>query len=337
MKTAALRAAGRAADAPLEWRLLRPLTVAPADHPRGQPHLSAASGLVCAFGRVYVVADDEHHLGVFDDAASPGRLHRLLEGDLPRDAKARKAHKADLETLMWVPGSQGGGMLWLLGSGSAPGRDRAVAQPLDSAGVPSGAARVVDLAPLYAPLRQRLGGLNVEGAVLRPDDGLWLLHRGGSGERGANAVAQYAWPEVAGWLCGAPDTPTVDAAPALEPARLSTVSLGAVRGVGYGFTDAVGLPASLGGGILFTAVAEDSTDSVADGACVGSALGRLGPEGDLCWLRPLRGGPKVEGLALHVGPETLTLCLATDADDPAVASQLLLAHLPRAALDGSLR
>ena len=74
---------GQDNPAMLPLTLLRPLTVDPATHPRGQPHLSAASGLVCAQGRVHVVADDELHLGVFDDAHSPGRLLRLFDGALP--------------------------------------------------------------------------------------------------------------------------------------------------------------------------------------------------------------------------------------------------------------
>lgn len=134
--------------------------------------------------------------------------------------------------------------LCLFGSGSAHGRDRALWQPLDAEGGLAGDARPLDLAPLYAPLTEALGG-----------------------------------------------------------------------------------------GCLFTAVAEDSADSVADRGCVGSALGRLGVGGELLWLRPLRGAPKVEGLALHVGPRGLTLCLATDADDPAVPSRL--ACEPRRAHDGS--
>ncbi len=55
-------------------------------------HLSAASGLVRVGERLYVVADDEVHLGVFDSSAmhAPGALLRLLEGDLPHDKGARK-------------------------------------------------------------------------------------------------------------------------------------------------------------------------------------------------------------------------------------------------------
>ena len=65
---------------------LRQLTLNPAHHPRGLPHLAAASGLVCAHGRAYVLGDDEHHLAVFRDRHSPGQLHRVRSGHPPADA-----------------------------------------------------------------------------------------------------------------------------------------------------------------------------------------------------------------------------------------------------------
>jgi hypothetical protein len=325
---------------PLPWRLLRTLAVPAAEHPRA--HLSAASGLVCAYGRVYVAADDEHHLGVFDDARAPGHLHRILPGDLPQPAAERKRHKADFETLLRLPAgalhSEREALL-LLGSGSKPQREVAVAQVLDAQGQFKGEPRVLDLAPLYEPLRGRMAATNIEGAALVAGGELWLFNRGGSGKRGDNMLLRYRWRDVLAWLQGA------DAA---EPAWWQNCELGDVAGaggaggaagaagankgaaarVGYGFTDAAPLPASLGGGCLFTAVAEDSADSIADGACVGSGVGRLDAQGELLWFRPLPGAPKVEGIDLHAGPGGVTLCLVTDADDPDKASQLLLAVVP---------
>ena len=101
----------------LRPKRLRTLTVN--GHPRGQPHLSAASGLVCAHGRVYVMADDEHHLAVFRDRRSPGRLHRVFAGDLPHETEARKKRKPDMETLFLLPSPKAGGddALIALGSG----------------------------------------------------------------------------------------------------------------------------------------------------------------------------------------------------------------------------
>ena len=64
------------------------------------PFISAASGLVKVNNQLYVVADDEHHLGVFSAGhVGPGELVRLFEGTLPDKFKKRKAQKPDLETL----------------------------------------------------------------------------------------------------------------------------------------------------------------------------------------------------------------------------------------------
>jgi maleylacetoacetate isomerase len=87
----------------------------------GRPlHLSAASGLVCVNSFVYVVADDELHLGVFSNANSePGYLIRLLDGALPDSRSARKKQKPDLEALSLLPafGAHHHGALLAFGSG----------------------------------------------------------------------------------------------------------------------------------------------------------------------------------------------------------------------------
>lgn len=310
--------------------LLRELNIDPAVHPRGQPHLSAASGLVCAFGRIYVVADDELHLGVFHDLHAPGTLCRIVAGKLPRSQRTRKKRKPDLETLLLLPhggaGLHKGAALLALGSGSTPRRDRAVVVPLDTAGAPlAGQVRALDLAPLYAPLRTTLGAINIEGALwLRHE--FVLLQRGGDGERGTNATLHFGRVQALAWLAGA--TRNV---PPLHEVR--PCDLGGVQGVAYGFTDGAPLPADCGDGFLFTAVAEASGDSVADGACVGSALGRMDARGRVLWMQPLHGAPKVEGLAVRASPGAagtaahgkphFEICLVTDADDPARPSQLL--------------
>ena len=101
---------GRLPTRRLRWLTLSPLGQGQAQvqvraHAQVQAHrhLSAASGLVCAHGRAYVIADDEQHLAVFHDLASAGELHRLLPVDLPLPQPARKRLKADLETLFLLP------------------------------------------------------------------------------------------------------------------------------------------------------------------------------------------------------------------------------------------
>jgi hypothetical protein len=117
----------------------------------------------------------------------------------------------------------------------------------------------------------------------------------------------------------------------VRPRRLHTCLLGALQGVGLGFTDAAPLPRRAGGGFLFTAVAEASADHISDGTCAGSAIGHMQMDGHLRWLRPLAGAdfgaPKVEGLAMRAGREGIELCLVTDADHPLLPSMLLLARI----------
>jgi hypothetical protein len=208
---------------PIRWRALRSCTLNPSHHPRGAAHVAAASGLVCANGRAYVVADDEHHLAIYSDLESPGRLLRLAplaEGELPADPAQRKRRKPDLEILMRLPG---GGLL-ALGSGSSAQRERGWFVALDPRGEParrprsssrpsrpSSPCRVIDLTPLYTPLRTRLGEINIEGAMCLGVEFV-LLHRGGEGEWGANVVVAYAMAQLRS-VTPAPTSPRVGSCP----------------------------------------------------------------------------------------------------------------------------
>ena len=130
-----------------------------------QAHLSAASALVRVVERLFVVADDELHLGVFDlGEPAPGRLVRLFEGSLPAEKKARKAAKPDLEALALLPAMAdfAQGALLALGSGSTPDRQRGVLLGLTEQAAP----RLIDLAPLYRPLHAQFADLNIEGGFL---------------------------------------------------------------------------------------------------------------------------------------------------------------------------
>jgi hypothetical protein len=295
---------------------LRPLTVDPASHPRGQPHLSAASGLVCAHGRVHVVADDELHLGVFDDATAPGRLVRLFDGALPAGRKARKRAKPDLETLLHLPPAPDWphGALLALGSGSLPQRRHGLLLTFNVSGQLGAAPRPIDLSPLYEPLQARFDDLNIEGALLLGGD-LVLLQRG-NGHRGVNAALHYRWPAVIAVLRGA-------AGAALRPHAEHRFSLGQLDGIPLGFTDGVAWPGPSGRGRwLFCAAAEDTENSYLDGGCAGSVLGLADAQGHLLWTRRLAGRHKMEGLDVRAEDGGLALCLVSDADDPAQASVL---------------
>jgi hypothetical protein len=311
----------------LQPRHLRKLSLDPALHPRGQPHLSSASGLVRVGERLYVVADDEHHLAVLDGSAGAAlRLLRLFPGDLPQKMKARKAQKPDLETLAVLPPMPGypSGALLTLGSGSKPTRERGWVIALDSQGLVSTdlapdaemRTQLLDLSGLYAPLRDEFADLNIEGALM-DGSALRLLQRGNKGD-GRNACISFDWAPVCAWLTGA-------RAALPRASSIHYLELGEVQGVPLGVTDATALP---GGAWAFSAVAENTDDSYHDGACVGSAIGIVGANGQVLDLHALKAAPKVEGITAVVHGDTLTLTMVTDADDPEIASQLLSVQLP---------
>lgn len=301
----------------LEPVFLRHLLVEPGAHPRAQPHLSAASGLVRVGGRLFMVADDEHHLGMLDAGEAPAgfvQLLRILPGDLPHDKGKRKKRKPDLEALALLPPTAGHahGALLALGSGSKPQRQQALLIPLSDGGEPAGSAVVFDLAGLYRPLRTQFDDLNIEGAFVAGEC-LRLLQRGNKGNA-LNACIDYPLAQVRAWLAG-------DRSAAPAPLDVRLFSLGDVGGVPLGFTDGAALPE---GGWIFSAVAEDTQDSYSDGACGASAVGCVDRDGQLQRLEHLAGAPKVEGIALA---DDGRLLMVTDSDDPATPSALLSIRL----------
>lgn len=299
----------------MRTRLLRELLVDPGRHPRGQGHLSAASGLALVGGRLYLAADDEHHLGWIDlGSDAPVQLLRVVAGDLPHDAAQRKQRKRDFEAVCLLPAHAGHphGALLVLGSGSRPQRQHVLRVPLDAAGLVCGAVEAREIGELLQPMRQHFDDLNIEGAFVQAQ-ALCLLQRGHLADP-RSACIRLPLPHFLAWMDG-------DNSALPEPQAIEEHLLGRVDGVPLTFTDAAALP---DGGWLFSAVAERTADSYADGACVGSAVGCIDRDGRLAWLEPLEGAPKVEGLALD-GPRLL---LATDSDDPSRPSLLLEAQLP---------
>jgi hypothetical protein len=305
---------------------LRSLTLDPALHPRGQAHLSAASGLVQVKQRFYVVADDEHHLGRFKTVPdAPIKLLRLFPGDLPVAEKKRKAQKPDLETLATLPSMPGypHGALLALGSGSKPSRERGVLLALDAkgrVGKDGGPPpKPIDLSGFYKGLRSSVPLLNIEGCFVA-NGVLHLLQRGNQSDA-RSACIRLDWHQAQAWLLGEDnETP--------QAVQLNTIDLGSpdpAHGVALSITDGCSLPA---GAWAFSAVAENTKDSYHDGPCLASAIGIVNASNKVVQLHLLQGAPKVEGIAAQVVGGQLVLSLVTDADDPAIASQLLQVTLP---------
>jgi hypothetical protein len=274
--------------------------------PQRPSHLSAASGLVQINERLYVVADDELHLGVFSASGdAPGDLIRLFDGDLPATLPARKKLKPDLESLVRLPafGGYPHGALLAVGSGSKKLRRRGVLLLLNEASQISGAPQVLDLGDLHRHLKLTFDDLNIEGAAI-VDDNFVLLQRGNKGDA-RNACVRYSLTDFLRALS------TDHGLTALRPHEITYYDLGRSAEVPLCFTDAVGLP---NGEMVFTAVAEDTDNSYDDGACVGAAVGTLDQHGRLTLLEHLAVPYKLEGIHAWHSPAGIEFIAVTDAD-----------------------
>lgn len=287
---------------------LRDLDVISPNGRRG--FVSAASGLVRAGGYFHVVGDDALHLASFPAAGNqPGRLLRLLDGRLPDAPAARKKHKPDFETLLSLPPTPQNphGALLALGSGSRPNRRRGAVITLEADGK-AGASHVVDLTPLLAPLDGRFSETNIEGAAVLGDE-LLLFQRGNAGAAN-NALVAYPLAAVLRLLA--------DPAAGLSAPDIRMVDLGTVDGVPLSFTDAATLD---DGRIVFSAVAEDTSNAYDDGALVGAVVGVMDRAGTMLTKQPLSPTVKVEGIDARLG-DSIRLNLVTDADNPDIAASL---------------
>ncbi len=301
----------------IHYQLIRQLELAALPESPGAPRrLSAASGMVVAGDCLYVIADDELHLGVFPvDGHGDGKLIRLFPGDLPDEPGARKAAKPDLEALVRLPPFDAcpHGALLALASGSRPNRRTGVVLALDADRRLAGSLFPFDLSPLYLPLEASFPALNIEGAVVLDSD-LVLLQRA-SRRHPESALIYLPLHEV---LAAMSSTGIAVA----KPARVRIVDLGMLEGIPLGFTDGAALP---DGRIVFSAVAENAEDTYLDGPCIGAAIGIIGTDGQLEALHRLEPNHKVEGVHATLHGDLIHLLMVTDADDAVVPGELLSA------------
>ncbi len=305
---------------PLELRHLRALDMATPPEPGGAAHVASASGVVRRGDFVYVIGDDQLHLGVFRmSSTEPGEWVRVLEGDLPEDHDLRSDAKPDLEALTVLPPFRGHayGALLGLGSGSAPERDRGFVWALAADGSLRDTVTVLDLGPLFARLRAEIEALNVEGACVM-GDALWLMHRGNRGGT-TNVVVELSLARVMESIRG-------DAR--IDPGELSALrsyDLGRLDGIELTFSDATPLGGDL---LVFTASAEGRGEDGGDGAIRGSVVGTIDAGREVRRLRTIDRRYKVEGIHASVDTGVMDLLFVCDQDDPQVPSPLLSAAMP---------
>ena len=187
--------------------------------------------------------------------------------------------------------------------------------PLGAHGAIAGRPRAVDLSPVYGAIAKAFEP-NIEAAFVAGDR-LALLQRGNKKDA-TNARIRLALPPVLEAL--AAGTPP----PSAAVLDICTFDLGSVEGVPLCFTDASALP---DGGFAFTAVAEDTDDSYADGGCLGSAIGVVDRSDRIASLWRLAPPLKVEGIEARSVGRRLELTVVTDGDDPGRPALLLRASV----------
>jgi hypothetical protein len=297
---------------------LRSLDLFPETPGTRPSYISAASGLIRVGSSLYVVADDELHLGMFSaDTFEPGRLIRLFPGELPTMKAERKRQKPDLEAIALVSPFDGypHGALLAIGSASTPNRGRGVLLGLDPHGEVCGQPEELDMSPILAPLHQAFPELNIEGAIV-VDDELRLFQRGNR-RHADNAIVRYPLQPVLAAMR------TLDG-DVVAPSAIERLDLGLIEGVPLCFTDATALP---NGDMVFCAVAEDTEDAYSDGRCVGAAIGIADNDGGLRFLVRLDRPYKVVGISARADNNAITLLLVTDADDQTIPAKLLGASI----------
>jgi hypothetical protein len=314
-------------------------------------HVRAASGLAFFPGRPAQPGDVHSGGGrlavVQDDCAFIGMVagKEVAALTLPRGAGGRrrfevglgnKHEKYDLEACVAV-----GDDLFAFGSGSTSMREKIVHIGY--------ATHVLDAAPLYARLREEVGGLvNIEGVALvhgehqsakrisaeqlTPTDAaysgamelwpgtaadasgneLWLFHRGNTGPQDAGpTIVKFARSPLLRWLLGNGPVP--------DPLGSVRFDLGSVDGVRLGFTDAVAVDER----VFYLAAAEDSPNAIDDGRVLASHLGVI--QAGVVRAAPLLVGGmpvKAEGLAFQADIPGRAW-VAIDPDDVDQAAKLL--------------
>lgn len=255
------------------------------------PYIAAASGLVLAQDRFYLVADDENAImGIDKDLKAGGQIYPVFPGHLPEDKMERKKLKPDFEGLIHLPQMNA---LLCLPSGSKKNRTRGALVNLSNHAVTE-----LSFKNVYNELERIFPELNLEGGVIMGKT-IRLFQRG-NGRLHQNAVIDLNLEKFQ--------------RDEIEELKVINIELGKLQGIPLSFTDA----AIHNNKCYFIAVSENSESTYADGEFLGSVLGEMSMEGAILKTTPLEINSKPEGLAIHKN----NFYLVTDDDDRKRPSRL---------------
>lgn len=272
-----------------------------------EPFISAASGLILINKEFYVVSDDDLSLYSFGQKDLEHNLKvKLFAGKLPKDKKARKKIKPDLECLVQMPVSSFHpyGAILAVPSGSEKNRTRGALINFNKKGELTKKVQEIDFKDIYEYLRGVFPELNIEGAVVVGDK-LKLFQRG-NGKKAQNASIDMNLQSL---LLNE-----------VEISHIEEYELQKIDGVHYSFTDVC----SHKDHVWFLAVAENSKSTFLDGEVLGSILGKMSSYGKILATYELGMKSKPEGLCV----DGKNFYVVTDDDDPKVASKILKGKLP---------
>ena len=262
-----------------------------------------------------IIQDDVQALAVRDvgGAIRPVPLPPHASGQrVFDDTLGNKHEKLDLEACVVLPD----GRLVAFGSGSLPVREQLVVWDGGSEAPVLVAAGAL-YRELCATVVQPGQRLNIEGAVISVSR-LVLFHRGNdtrvAGREPMSAIAELDGAAFSSWLDGRAPLPLVT--------RVTTVDLGAERGVPFGFTDAVAVDDD---GIVVLACAEATASAIDDGAVLGCRVGLLARGAltmvEVCDASGGRTTLKLEGIERRPGFAT-EFDVAADVDQPSAPALL---------------
>lgn len=286
----------------------------------------SGSGMAWYGKRLAIAQDDANFIALLDPECESVEAIALPAGhDGKRqfdDQGGNKRWKLDLESCFSFRPAPGNETWMGFGSGSSPLRESIVM--LESTEELDPRIRVIEASRFYQLLRQEKAfsgsELNMEGVALLPSGMLRLFQRGNGAAVGGlqpvNATVDIRLDELLAFL----EDPAIRPVPALH--NIVQYEIGCVVAIRFTFTDAV----EHEGSVYFLVAAEDSPDTIRDGAVVGAAIGILDAQGVPRWthLRDAAGKPflgKAEGLAFD-RKEPGKAYIVIDPDNSEVPSQL---------------
>ncbi len=290
----------------IQLKKLRQLEIEPTASSRPK-YIYAASGLARIDDQLYIVADDELHLAIFNEKSTePGKWLRLASGSLPLDYDQRKKAKPDLESITYIEPYEyaSNGALLVVPSMSRKTRVNGMLLLLDENRRPTDQVLPIDFTAIRQTLTDLVEELNVEGVVVTAET-VKLFHRG-SKDKSKSAVIETNAKQ---FLKDLHDTHSI------RPdfiVNTTEYELGAIADVPLQFTDAVQLPDRR---TLFLATSEDSTNAFDDGASFGSAVGILNRVGEVEKMERFFGHEKLEGVSVRIEGKELELLLVSDTDN----------------------